>query len=213
MGRAPRPLVRDGVYHATTRGVRGLPIVLDDDDRAHWLSLLGYVVRRHDWICSAFCLMTNHWHAVVQTPNADISAGIHRLNGIYARYLNDRHGLAGHVFERRFNSTLVESDRQLAETARYVELNPVRAGICDDPTDWPWSSHAAAIGAARPPRFLDTSAVRAVFSTDDALARQRYRAFVLDRLLEPDQPKPYSPANRSASRRTRSAAGSPTTLR
>lgn len=183
MGRPLRPLVPDGVYHCSTRGVRRLPIVLDDRDRRSWLAVLEYVVELHGWRCASYCLMTNHWHAVFQTPAADISAGIHRLNWLYAYRFNERHGFKGHLFEERFGSVLIESDRQLLEAVRYDELNPVRAGLCLDPADWTWSSHRAAIGAVRPPRFLDTSMVLDQFSSDPAVAARRYRAFVMDAIL------------------------------
>jgi putative transposase len=183
MGRALRPHIPDGVYNCSTRGVRRLPIVHDDRDRRAWLGVLQYVVELHGWRCPSYCLMTNHWHAVFQTPKADISAGIHRLNWLYAYRFNERHGFSGHLFEDRFNSVLVESDRQLLEAARYVELNPVRAALCADPADWAWSSHRATIGAVRPPSFLDTSLVLEQFSEDPALAARRYRAFVMDAIL------------------------------
>lgn len=131
--------------------------------------------------------MTNHWHVVVQTPAADISAGIHRLNWLYAYRFNERHGYSGHVFESRFNSVLIESDRQLLEAARYVELNPVRARICLDPADWPWSSHRALVGAAGSPRFLDASVVLEQFADERERAARRYRAFVMDAVVPQEQ--------------------------
>ena len=183
MGRALRPLVRGGVYHCSTRGIRRLAIVHDDRDRRAWLGVLQYVVGRQGWRCASYCLMTTHWHAVFQTPDADISAGIHRLNWLYAYRFNERHGFQGHLFEGRFGSVLIESDRQLLEAVRYDELNPVRAGLCLDPADWVWSSHRAMIGAVPSPTFLDVSMVLDQFSDDRALAMRRYRAFVMDAIL------------------------------
>jgi putative transposase len=183
MSRDFRPAVPYGVYHCFIRGIRGLPIVHDDFDRRRWLGILRYVVERHGWRCFAYCLMTNHYHVVVQTPEGDISAGMHRLNWLYAYRFNERHGFTGHLFERRFDSVLIESDRQLLETVRYVELNPVRAGICVDPAGWVWSSHRAAIGAERPPSFLDVSMVLDQFSSDRAQAQRAYRAFAMEPIL------------------------------
>ncbi len=84
--------------------------------------------------------MSNHFHLVIKTPSESLSAGMHQLNGGYARKFNDRHALDGHLFEDRFSSTWIESDGHLEDTLRYVALNPVRAGLCEHPTDWPWSS-------------------------------------------------------------------------
>lgn len=84
--------------------------------------------------------MTNHFHLVVQTPTESLSAGMHQLNGGYAKKFNERHQLDGHLFDARFRSTPVESDDHLEDVLRYVALNPVRAGLCDHPSDWPWSS-------------------------------------------------------------------------
>lgn len=87
-----------------------------------------------------YCLMTNHFHLVVETPTESLSAGMHQLKGGYAKKFNERHMLDGHLFDGRFRSSPVESDRQLEEVIRYVAFNPVRAGLCTHPSDWPWSS-------------------------------------------------------------------------
>ena len=97
------------LYHAGTRGIRRSRIFLADDDRLLFLAILGDVVRRFGWQCHAFCLMTNHYHLAVRTPDANIGDGMHRLNGLYAQVFNRRHGFAGHLFDARYWSRLVRN--------------------------------------------------------------------------------------------------------
>jgi REP element-mobilizing transposase RayT len=139
-GRVPRCFFRDGPFHAVTRGVDGLAIYRTDDDRRLFLRLLADVTRRNDWAVHAFCLMTNHYHLVVDALVEDLSEGFRRLNGIYAQAFNRRYGRKGHLFGDRFWSGEIESDEQLVATCRYVLGNPVRAGLCAAPASWPWSA-------------------------------------------------------------------------
>ena len=129
----PRPLrdqVEGGIYHLVSRGVRKLPIFTDDRDRERFLWLLEVTADRYGWQIHAYCLMTNHFHLLVTTPDPNVSAGMQYLNGRYCQWFNWRHGYEGHVVERRFFSVLMETDEQLLTVARYIVLNPVRAGLC-----------------------------------------------------------------------------------
>lgn len=139
MARIPRRLLPDGVYHVTTRGVDRCPIYGDDADRVDFLSLLAGVVHRFDWDCHALCLMGNHYHVVVETPVSLLSLGMHRLNGPYAEGFNAKYGRTGHLFGDRFVSRVIGDEEDLVGVCRYVVLNPVRAGLCERPADWPWS--------------------------------------------------------------------------
>jgi REP element-mobilizing transposase RayT len=136
------------LYHVTTRGVRRQAIFVDDIDRRRFLELLADVVDRFGLICLGYCLMENHYHLVIETPEANLSAGMHRLNGLYAQRFNRRHDFEGHVFERRFHAELVTSTAHLLELSRYVPLNPVRAGTCRDAAGYRWSSFRATVGDA-----------------------------------------------------------------
>jgi REP-associated tyrosine transposase len=142
MPRLPRSALPDGIYHVTSRGAGQAAIFLDDLDRVAFMHLLRRTVRKFNWDCHAYCLMTNHYHLVVETRTPLLSAGMHRLNGIYAQQFNDRLERAGHLFESRFSSRLVGREAHLANACRYVLDNPVRAGICTRAEDWPWSSAA-----------------------------------------------------------------------
>ena len=143
MSRLPRYVFPDGIYHVGTRGVAQTAIFLDDVDRQFFLRLLADVVTRSDWLVHAFCLMTNHYHLVVETLREQLSDGLHRLNGVYAQSFNRRHARTGHLFGDRFWSRLIETDEELVATCRYVLANPVRARLCTEPSAWPWSASRA----------------------------------------------------------------------
>ena len=119
--------------------MRKLPIVKDDDDRANFLMNLGEIVERSGWELTAYTLMTNHYHLVLRTPEPNVAAGMHGLNLIHARAVNKKHGYEGHLFDARYWSEVLDTEDYLFEASRYVLLNPVRAGLCELPSDWPWT--------------------------------------------------------------------------
>jgi putative transposase len=164
------------MYHLTTRA-KGA-IFTDDEDRGFFLGQLRRVIRRHAWVCHAYCLMTTHYHVLVMTPEPDLARGMHRLNGSYAQYFNERHAAWGHVFAGRYGSVLVEGEGHLLELFRYIALNPVRAGACRAPSSWHWSSYAAAIGVGRQEPFLSLDFVHGLFGDDLEKARGRLKIFV-----------------------------------
>ena len=176
VARAPRNQVAGGLYHITTRA-KG-EIFLDDDDRTSFLATLRHVVRRHEWICHSYCLLSTHYHLLVSTPNPDLAAGMQRLNGRYAQGFNDRYLDFGHVFSGRYYSVLVESEGHLLELVRYLALNPVRAGICRTARSWRWTSYPAALGLRPVPGFLTLDWVLSLFGQDLERARERLREFV-----------------------------------
>ena len=122
--------------------------------------------------------MDNHYHAVVETPEANLSTGMHRLNGVYAQRFNRRHELDGHLFQDRFHSVLVESDWHMLALARYVVLNPVRAGLCDRAEHWRWSSHRAIAGLVVPAPLLTVDWLLGYFGAANDRARAAYRSYV-----------------------------------
>src|SRR3989338_2410799 len=129
MARAPRIQFEGAVYHLTARGNCRENIFFCDKDRWDFLKILGKAVHDHEWICHAYCLMTNHYHLLIETPKPNLSRGMRQLNGIYTQYVNHAHARVGHVFQGRFKSILVQKDNHLLELSRYIILNPVRAGI------------------------------------------------------------------------------------
>lgn len=167
------------IYHLTARGNGRSAIFLDDFDREVFLSVLGDVVGRYSWICHAYCLMSNHYHILVETPDCNLSQGMRHLNGIYTQRFNRRHGRVGHVFQGRFKSILVEKDSYLLELCRYIVLNPVRARIVTHPEDYRWSSFTSTATPGKSVEFLFTDWVLAQFDQNRPVAQIRYREFVL----------------------------------
>jgi putative transposase len=134
--------VPGGIYHVTARGNRRQAVFVDDFDRRRFVEILERVVRRRRWRDRAHCLMSNHYHLIVETPEPTLSTGMHALNSVYASRFNERHGVDGHLFEGRFRASLLEAEEHLHEALRYIAFNPVRAGLCAHPSDWPWTSWA-----------------------------------------------------------------------
>jgi putative transposase len=178
--RPPRLQIAGAAYHVSSRAVAQRPLFRDDGDRRRFLVLLGMVVTRHEWVCGAYCLMTTHYHLVVRTPKPDLALGMQSLNSCYAQEFNRRHGVEGHVFFRRYHSVLIEREAHVLELCRYVAMNPVRAGLCTRPEDWPWGSYRAALAHAPTPTFLSTHWLLEFFGRDPDAARHRLRAFVED---------------------------------
>jgi REP element-mobilizing transposase RayT len=167
-----------GIYHVTARGNAGTAIYLDESDRGTFLDLLGREVEQQGWRCFAFCLMDNHYHLLLQTPEANLSRGMRRLNGVYTQRFNRRHRRTGHLLQGRFKSIVIDKDSYLKELCRYVVLNPVRAGMVRSTKDWRWSSYRVTAGQTNTPKWLDVQAVLALFDTERKTACQLYRRFV-----------------------------------
>lgn len=170
--RAPRTLVSGLVYHVTARGNAKGPIFLTDADREVFLAGLAVAGHLDGLLCHAYCLMENHYHLLVETPRANLDDAMQRLNGTYAMRFNRHNERTGHVFQGRYGAKLITDDAYACAVVRYIAANPVRAGVCASPEDWPWSSHAATAGLAPRPDFL-TSTVLGWLG-----GRAEYRQFV-----------------------------------
>jgi putative transposase len=160
MPRQLRPEVAGGYYHITAHGNGDAAIFGEDDDFAFFLSFFGRIVKRCAWQCFAYCLLPTHYHLVLRISEANMSAGMRSLNGLYAQTHNDRHGRSGHLFGGRYRTGFIQSEEHLAKACRYVDLNPVRAGLCAHPRDWPWSSYRALVGEIAAPPFLSLEVVK-----------------------------------------------------
>jgi len=180
MARPLRIEFAGALYHLTSRGDRREAIYEDDEDRQRFLDTVAEVVERYNWVCHAYCLMSNHYHLVAETVEGNLSRGMRHLNGVYTQASNRRHGRSGHLFQGRFKGILVDRDAYLLELSRYVVLNPVRAGICEMPEEWPWSSYRAMIGTAPAPKWLAVDGLLSQFGSPREQARRRYRAFVYE---------------------------------
>ncbi len=168
------------LYHITTRGNARRAIFRDDSDRRLFLDTLRRVCDRYHWLCHAYCLMDNHYHLVVETPDGNLAIGMRQLNGIYTQAYNRRHRRSGHVFQGRYKAILVEKESHLLEVCRYVVLNPVRAKAAAHPGAWKWSSYGGTAGTREAHAALTADWILSQFGSRRGVGRKRYREFVRD---------------------------------
>jgi REP element-mobilizing transposase RayT len=173
------------LYHVTSRGDRREPIYRDDEDRRCQLAVLDEACSRFGADVLAHCLMGNHYHLVLQAHEGRLSQFMRHFNGVYTQAFNRRHGLVGHLFQGRFKAVLVDGESYLVALCRYVERNPVAAGLVPSPERWPWSSCRAHLGLAPPPPWLAVAELRRFVlgrdvrsQRDTELAIQRYARWV-----------------------------------
>ena len=178
MARPLRIEYAGAVYHLTSRGNEKKAVFKDDQDRINFLNTLQHVNKRYNWICHAYCLMTNHYHLLVETPDGNLSLGMRQLNGVYTQLFNKRHQRTGHLFQGRYKAILIQKDSHLLEVCRYAVLNPVRARMVDRPEAWKWSSYRANAGRESPALCLTTDWILGQFSRTRTKAEKEYRKFV-----------------------------------
>jgi REP element-mobilizing transposase RayT len=175
MARPLRLEFAGALYHVTTRGNARQKIYLDEQDRVLYLDLLGKEIEQQGWVCYAYCLMDNHYHLLIETPEANLVRGMRRLNGVYTQAFNRRHRRVGHLFQGRYKSIVVDKDSYLQELCRYIVLNPVRARVVKEPSRWQWSSYRATAAEVPAPLWLAVERVRGLFSS-----RGGYRRFAAE---------------------------------
>ncbi len=178
MARALRIEYEGALYHITSRGNAHADIFVDDEDRGAFLVTLEKTVSRYGWNCHAYCLMSNHYHLLVETPEPNLSRGMQLLNGVYTQRFNRRHKRFGHVLQGRYKGILVERESYLLELARYIVLNPVRARMVPSEAEWPWSSYLATSGQVKVPEYLHVDWILACFDKRRDQAVHEYRRFV-----------------------------------
>ena len=180
MSRPLRIEYAEAVYHVTSRGNARRSIFKDDKDRWMLLNILEEVNDRYHWLCHAYCLMNNHYHLVIETPEGNLSKGMRQLNGIYTMRFNRAHGSVGHVFQGRYKAILIQKESHLLEVCRYVVLNPLRAKVVEVPERWRWSSYRATAGVERGHPCLTKDWILGQFGSKRRTAERRYRGFVMD---------------------------------
>lgn len=171
--RKPREEVEGGLFHVFARGNDKRTIYRDDADRLTYLRLLRRAVQQCRWRLLAYCLMENHVHLLVETPNANLAEGMRWLHGVYGREFNARHGRSGHLSQGRYGAVQIKTDEQLWTVAVYVALNPVEAGLCGRAEEWPWSSHSAAL-SGEAPEWVDVQHLLDYFASAGGDGRRRY---------------------------------------
>jgi REP-associated tyrosine transposase len=177
IARAPRLEISGGTYHVFARGNERRPIYRDDADRERFLEVLGTALGERSWSLFAFCLMKNHYHLLLRTPNPDLSTGMHYLNAVYAQRFNRRHDRVGHLFQGRFGARLVQDGPAFLWAARYIARNPREAGLLEKPGERRWNSHWQVLGLV-PPWQVDTQILLEIFHPDRERARALYRDYV-----------------------------------
>jgi putative transposase len=162
------------------RSAGPIPMFLDDFDRTLFCIMLARAIKKHNWICRAFCLMTTHYHLLLDVQDNALQPGMHNLNGPYNQRFNARHKRSGHLRGDRYYAIRVESDGHMLQLLRYIARNPVEAGLCEYPSDWPWSSYRGCAELDGGFAFVDSSLLRAYFGSDRRLATRLVRDFVGD---------------------------------
>jgi REP element-mobilizing transposase RayT len=179
MSRPLRLQFPGALYHITSRGDGREPIFLDDSDRTTFLAIMAQVCERYDWVCRSYCLMTNHYHLLIETRAATLARGMRQLNGVYTQQFNRVHRRVGHVYQGRYSAILVQQERHLLEVMRYIVLNPVRARMVVTADAWAWSSYRATVGLVSSPSWLQTDGIAAIFGGGED-GRRQFVEFVHD---------------------------------
>jgi putative transposase len=169
-------------YHVTSRGNERKDIFKSQRDREQFLSYLASAVVRYGAVVHTWCLMSNHYHLLLETPLGNLSQIMRHLNGAYTTYFNVTRKRAGHLFQGRYKAILVEADAYALALSRYIHLNPVRAGMVVKPEDYPWSSYRSYIGDSLTPEWLKTDFIHGYLGGRASRAKQMYRRFVEDLL-------------------------------
>jgi len=167
-----------GFYHITARGNEKRPIFRIEKDFLRFVSRFERIHERHGIVIHAYVLMTNHYHLLLETPRANLSAALHDLNTAYTNYFNRRHDRVGHLFQGRYRSIVVEKDPYLLELSRYIHLNPVRAGMVKRPEAYRWSSYPSYLSSEYCPEWLRREDILGQMDKSPVKGRRKYRQFV-----------------------------------
>ena len=178
MSRPLRIRYPDAWYHVMNRGRRGDEIFMEVKDYNAFIDLLKEIVDDYNVKVSAYCLMSNHYHLLVQTPDSNISRAMRHLNGVYTQRYNRSHHCDGQLFRGRYKAILVEADSYLLDLIRYIHRNPLEANLVDNLQKYNWSSHKGYLSKAKKWDWLYKSFPLSLFSKDHAESIRRYKQFV-----------------------------------
>lgn len=180
MARPLRVEYAGAFYHVINRGNAGENIFKSKKDREKFLGYLKKAIERFSIRIHTYCLMSNHFHLLLETTKPNLSKTIQWLNISYAVYFNRKHQRSGHLFQGRFKAILVDQDEYLKQLSRYIHLNPMRARMVEDTADYPWSSYKEFIGRTKATSWLETGFLLSQFGRNKKDARQNYKQFVED---------------------------------
>ena len=178
MARPLRIAYPGAYYHVTSRGNEQKDVFKSRRDREKFLEYLASATERYGAAIHAYCLMSNHYHLLLETPEGNLSQIMRHINGAYTIYFNVKRKRAGHLFQGRFKAILVEADEYALELSRYIHLNPVRVGMAKNPGDYPWSSFQGYIGKGKVPDWLKTDFILGYFGKNKLDAGKKYSVFV-----------------------------------
>jgi len=188
MARPLRIEYAGALYHITARGNARQDIYLNEIDRHKFLATLQRACERYQWLCHAYCLMSNHYHLLIETRAPTLSRGLKYINGTYSQIFNRTHHRVGHMFQGRYKAILVDKDTYLLELSRYIVLNPVRKRMVIRVDDWPWSSYRATAGQVEAHGYLTTDWILGNFGRTRRAAQEKYTSFVQ---AGKEQPSPW----------------------
>ena len=196
MARKLRVEFEGAIYHVTIRGVERRRIFRDDADRGRFVKRMGEAVDEYGVRLYLFACMLNHVHILCETPQANLSAFMHKLQTAYTVYYNLRHRRAGHLMQGRFGSQLVAGDEYLLKLSRYIHLNPVfvrgiKALTPEERVrslrDYRWSSYRGYAGLDEPYAFIDEAPILAQTEAPAKKQRQTYRRYVEAGIAQSDE--------------------------
>jgi putative transposase len=170
------------IHHATMRGVDGEFVFRSDEDRIGYLAMLGATVARCRWLCLSYCLMGTHLHLLIETPEPNFADGMRWLHGHYGRCFNKQHDRAGHLFQGRYHDEPVQTEAHLLSAVGYIAVNPLDAGLCRAPRDWPWGSHRAVVRGTQPPWLAHDHLVQRLEAITGS--KNAYESVVAARLVD-----------------------------
>lgn len=184
MARPLRIEYEGAVYHVTSRGNAKESIFEDNKDRFLFYKILSEVKKKFNIIYHGYCLMDNHYHLVIETPEGNLSMAMRYINGVYTQDFNRKHNRVGHIFQGRYKAILIDREEYLLEVTRYVVLNPVRAKLVKSPEQWEWSSFSGTAGKGRKEEFLDIDWMLGNFGKTRNIAQKLYDKFVKEGINE-----------------------------
>lgn len=189
MARPLRVEYPGALYHVISRGNAQQPIFLTDHDRYNFLRNLKACIELHNLICHAYCLMDNHYHLLIETPDGNLSKGMRDINGNYTQAFNATNRRVGHVLQGRYKAFVIEKEHYLLEVSRYIVNNPVKAKMVDQAHEYRWSSYRATSGHRAKPSWLETDFTLSFFSKEKQAAQKQFRRFVKEGI---DNESPYN---------------------